>query len=260
MLERSACRNALLRKLSPEDFDVLAVGAERVEVKQLDRLVTAGKASAWVYFPDSGAASETFGSDPPKLEIGVVGREGVVGALAVLGEAENPFGTFVQMPGTFIRVPATGFRHAVQSSPPMLEIVTRFLHAYSTQLGSTAFAGASLQIEQRLARWLLMAHDRSDGDSLSITHDTVARLLDVRRPGVTVALHILEGEHAIKATRGRIRVLDRDKLKSFAGPSYGIAEAQYERSMRSLPLVDPLQDPLRSNSFEDGLKDAVTNR
>jgi hypothetical protein len=93
----------------------------------------------------------------------------------------------------------------------------------------TALSNGSNVIGERLARWLLMSHDRVDGDDLNLTHDFLALMLGVRRSSVTDAIHILEGEHCIRAMRGHIHVRDRAKLEQVAGPSYGQPEAAYKR-------------------------------
>ncbi len=90
-------------------------------------------------------------------------------------------------------------------------------------------SNASLNVEARLARWVLMTHDRVDGFELTLTHDFLATMLGVRRPGVTTATHVLEGAGMIRADRGRITVLDRAKLEELADDSYGMAETEYER-------------------------------
>lgn len=101
-------------------------------------------------------------------------------------------------------------------------------------MSSTAQCNADYTVEERLARWLLMCHDRADGDEIAITHDHMALMLSVRRPGVTVATHMLEGEGIIRARRGLITIIDREKLKGRANGSYGMAEAEYERLIGSV--------------------------
>jgi CRP-like cAMP-binding protein len=97
------------------------------------------------------------------------------------------------------------------------------------QISQTAYANASMNVEARLARWVLMTHDRTDGFELSLTHDFLAMMLGIRRPGVTTAIHVLEGTGMIRAERGRIIVLNREKLEELADDAYGMAEAEYER-------------------------------
>jgi CRP-like cAMP-binding protein len=117
-------------------------------------------------------------------------------------------------------------------------LLLRYAHVFMVQVAATALADGRYSIEQRLARWLLMCHDRN-GDDLALTHEFLALMLGVRRPGVTESLHILEGERMIKAQRGLITILDRQKLEARAGDSYGTPEAEYER------LIGPFRRSFR---------------
>jgi CRP-like cAMP-binding protein len=105
----------------------------------------------------------------------------------------------------------------------------RFVQAMNVQAASTAAANAHYALPERLARWLLMCHDRVDGDHLDLTHDFMSMMLAVRRSSVTVTLHTLEGTQAIRAVRGTVTVLDRNRLEEIAGESYGEAETECRR-------------------------------
>ena len=102
------------------------------------------------------------------------------------------------------------------------------------QMGQTVYANATFNVEARLARWILMTQDRSDSNELQLTHEFLATMLGVRRPGVTTATHVLEGMGSIRNKRGRIEVLDREKLVELAGDAYQVAEDEYERLMAEL--------------------------
>ena len=114
------------------------------------------------------------------------------------------------------------------------KLLLRYVQAYSTQTTYTALSNAMHTVEERLARWLLMSHDRQDDDEILLTHDFLALMLGVRRPSVTIALHSLEGLGFIKATRGLIVVRKREELEEFAGAGYGVPEAEYERLIGQL--------------------------
>jgi CRP-like cAMP-binding protein len=103
------------------------------------------------------------------------------------------------------------------------------VHVFSVQVAHTALANGRAKIEERLARWLLMVHDRIDGDEVNLTHDFIALMLGVRRPGVTDALHALEGKGLIRSTRGVLRIVDREGLEVIANAIYGVPEAEYRR-------------------------------
>jgi CRP-like cAMP-binding protein len=120
----------------------------------------------------------------------------------------------------------------MKKSPSIQKSFLHFAQAFMIQTAHTALANGRANIEERLARWLLMAHDRVDGDDLPLIHEFLALMLGVRRSGVTVALHELEREGLTKSYRGHIRVLDRKALEKAANASYGVAETEYERRMK----------------------------
>jgi CRP-like cAMP-binding protein len=111
-------------------------------------------------------------------------------------------------------------------------LLTRYVQAASIQTAYTAFSNASRQIEQRLARWILMCHDRTDGDAISLTHEFLSVMLAVRRQSVTTTLHILEEKHLVVSSRGVVIVRDRKGLEALAGDAYGVPEREYEDLIR----------------------------
>jgi CRP-like cAMP-binding protein len=114
-------------------------------------------------------------------------------------------------------------------SVTLRELLLRYVQTLLIQTAQSAVANARYQIEARLARWLLMCHDRVEGDEIALTHEFMAMMIGAQRSGVTVALHILEGAAMIRSKRGRVIILDREKLEDLAGDSYGPAEAEYRR-------------------------------
>lgn len=231
---QDGCKNLLLGRMAPDDFERLATAADLVPLERGEWLCQPGQRIETVFFPETGIASVTSNDGPTKIEIGLIGRDGFVGSAALLGAEQDSSAIHVQHPGDFVRLPAGAFLSAVDDSPNLRRLLHRYVHAYKVQILSTAVANGNLTVEQRLARWLLMAHDRIDGSDLALTHDFLATMLGVRRPGVTVATHVLESHHAIRATRGKICIISREKLKAIAGKSYGLAEAEYQR-MIDLP-------------------------
>jgi CRP-like cAMP-binding protein len=135
----------------------------------------------------------------------------------------------VQTSGEALRIASTDLWELVETRPNLHVHLLRFVQAFTVQVAQTALSNGSYTLEERLARWLLMCHDRVDGDVLTTTHEFLSIMLGVRRPGVTEALHILEGARAIRAERGLVTVLNRAKLEEVAGESYGVSEAEYER-------------------------------
>jgi CRP-like cAMP-binding protein len=120
---------------------------------------------------------------------------------------------------------------AIAQRPSIFRVLGLYTQFMLVQIAQTAYVNATFDIEVRLARWLLMMQDRAGTNELALTHDFLSAMLGVRRPGVTIATHVLEGTGAIRAKRGRIEVRDREKLLELAGDSYSSAEFEYERLM-----------------------------
>jgi CRP-like cAMP-binding protein len=120
----------------------------------------------------------------------------------------------------------------IDERPAVRKLLLRYAQVTSIQASETAFANAEHTVEARLARWLLMCHDRLDGNDIPITHEFLSIMLGVRRAGVTTATHVLEGNGLIRAKRGVITVLDRERMEGLADNSYGLPESEYERLIR----------------------------
>ena len=134
----------------------------------------------------------------------------------------------MQAGGTALRIASSDLTELIDTNRAIRELLLRYAHVFMIQIAATALADGRYDIEQRLARWLLMCQDRL-GDELPLTHDFLSVMLGVRRPSVTDALHKLEGNRAIRAERALITVRDRAALEEKAGDSYGIPEAEYRR-------------------------------
>ena len=147
------------------------------------------------------------------IEVGLIGREGMTGLAVVLGNDRNSNEVFMQAPGQGHCIRANDLRKAIDKSVTLHRSMLRYAHAFLEQATRTAVANGRSKIEERLARWLLMADDRLDGPELSLTHEFLAMMLGVRRPGVTTAVQHLEGAGVITKRRGRIVITDRAALK-----------------------------------------------
>jgi CRP-like cAMP-binding protein len=135
------------------------------------------------------------------------------------------------MRGSANRIGADQLRAAFMKRPGMHRLLQLYARAFSIQVAATALANGRSNIEERLARWLLMLHDRMDGNRINLTHEFLSVMLGVRRPGVTVALHVLEGKGLIKSNRAELIILDREGLIGFAEGAYGVPEREYQRLM-----------------------------
>jgi CRP-like cAMP-binding protein len=184
----------------------------------------------YVYFPESGLGSVVaIGDRDRRIEIGIFGRDGMSGAAVVMGNDRSPHETFMQIAGHGFRLPADALRRAMTESPSFHNLLLRYMQTFMIQTAHTALANGRAKLEERLARWLLMCHDRIDGDELGLTHEFLAIMLVVRRAGVTVAMHMLEGRGLIRGARGMILIRDRDGLIEIADGFYGLPEAEYRR-------------------------------
>ena len=169
----------------------------------------------------------------------MIGREGMTGLAVVLGADQSPNDTYIQNAGQGLRMPADKLAGAMQKSESLRYSLLLYAHAFFIQATQTAKANGRGKIEERLARWLLMAHDRLEKDDLVITHEFLSIMLGVRRPGVTVALSLLERIALVSTNRGVISILDRKGLKRAANGAYGVSEAEYERVLK-LGLRQPI--------------------
>ena len=227
--QQSAIRNQLLAAMPQEDFAALQPHLEPVDLPLRQVLIEPHQPIAHVYFPESGYSSIVTNGEGTKIELGLIGREGLVGVPVVLGVSRTPFQFFMQNPGAGLRMSTPDLEEVIDERPSLHRLLLRYAQALNVQTSSTAFANANHTLEMRLARWLLMCHDRVDGDDIEITHEFMAMMLGVRRAGVTTALHVLEGNHLIRSTRGLVTVLDRAKLEDLADDAYGLSEVEYDR-------------------------------
>lgn len=225
-------RNRLLATLSNADQALLAPFLEAVELDSRQILEAPHGPISHVYFVESGLVSVVGTTTPDhRIEVGMVGNEGMTGLGVVLGDDRSANETLVQSPGSALRISAGALRKAMGQSPELSGILMRYVHVFMIQGSQTALANGRGRLEERLARWLLMWHDRIAHSELVITHEFLALLLGVRRPGVTVTLHSLEGKGLIRCTRNLVHILDRPGLRRAANGFYGVPEAEYERSI-----------------------------
>src|SRR3954452_15359780 len=228
-LQQISTRNRLLSALNRDDFDLLQPDLEPVALELRQWLIEAGEPIQQVYFPEHGIVSILADTSQGRIEVGLIGPEGMAGLPVVLGIDHSPHGYMVQAAGKALRITTPELRTALQQSPALQAGFLRYAHALMVQTAQTAYANAGFTIEARLARWILMTDDRLERDDLPLTHDFLSMMLGVQRPGVTLAIQALEGSGLIRAARGRITVLDRARLEALAKDAYGLAEAEYAR-------------------------------
>lgn len=235
----SGFRNNLLLRMAPGDVARLLPFLDNIDLPRLTSLAEPGTVNDFTYFLENGISSIVV---TPKAgqqaEIGLVGREGLAPAFGVSGVSSGPYHVFMQVAGSGYRIANAHLQAAMGESIALRNLLQRYLHCASVQVAYTAYSNATHQIEARMARWLLMCHDRTDGEDIELTHQFVGVMLAVRRQSVTEALHVLEGNHLIAASRGFISIRDREGLRKLAGEAYGVPEREYAANIGGYPIKD----------------------
>jgi CRP-like cAMP-binding protein len=215
--------NAILTSLASPDSSLLTPHLQPVKLKLRRQLEAANRKIDSLYFIESGLASAvaTNGSRPSEAEVCIIGREGVTGVAVLLGMERSITSTFVQVEGEAKCISSDELVRAMAKSASLAQILLRYVHLYIVQVEQTALANARAKVDQRLARWLLMARDRLESTEIRLTHEFLSIMLGVRRAGVTTALNELESRGLITAARCLIRITDCDGLREAAGGFYG---------------------------------------
>jgi CRP-like cAMP-binding protein len=223
-------RNHLLLSMSAEDFDLLKPDVEAVVLPLRLKLELPNQPIEHIYFPEAGIVSVVaLTAAHQQIEAGFFGWDGMSGVPLVMGNDRSPHVTYVQLAGHGLRIAAEPLREAMRKSPSLQQGLLNFAQASMIQASHTALANGRAKVEERLARWILMAHDRADGNDLAFTHEFFALMLGVRRSGVTVALRFLETRALVTTGRAHVVVQDRLGLERAAKGFYGIPEAEGAR-------------------------------
>jgi CRP-like cAMP-binding protein len=225
-----AILNRLLEVLPRPARDRLLEECELVTLVFDTVLCEPDRTYRYVYFPVGGSISlvAMVGAHPP-LEIALIGNEGMLGATLVLGVDRARLRGIVQGAGTAWRISVTRFRRAMRESPALRSVVSRYLFVVITQLSQSTACTRFHEVEARLARWLLMTHDRAHADRFHLTHLFLANMLGVRRSAVTIAAGALQRRNLIRYARGEIAVVDRQGLEAASCECYQKVIADYRR-------------------------------
>ncbi len=222
--------NHLLLSMSAADYDLLRPDIEAVLLPLRLKLELPNQPIAHVYFPEAGIVSVVaLTAARQQIEAGFFGWDGMSGIPLVMGNDRSPHVTYVQLAGHGQRIAAAPFREAMRKSLSLRQCLLNFAQSFMVQASHTALANGRAKVEERLARWILMAHDRTEGNDLAFTHEFFAIMLGVRRAGVTVALRFLEMRALVTTGRAHIVVEDRLGLERAAKGFYGIPEVEGTR-------------------------------
>lgn len=225
-----AVRNQLLARLPPEVSGRLLPRMRSFSLSTRDSLIMPDTLIDAVYFVESGWVSLVAAlEDGTQAEVGLIGREGMVGLPLITGVETAFVEAFVQGSGSALRMEASAFRNAMEEEPTLRDLLFRYLEAMSSQTAQTAACNGRHDLEQRLARWLLMAHDRADGNEFQLTQEFLALMLCVYRPSVSVVASTLQRAGMIRYGRGHMTVLDRAALEATACDCYSVVKRRFER-------------------------------
>lgn len=221
--------NRLLAMLSRKDQDHLFAACDQVDLYIGDILWEPQNRIPHVYFPLDCFISQLVPVDSREnLELALVGREGMLGIPLVLGVNSSMFQALVQGSGTALRMSAASFHRELEHAPALRKLMHRFVYVSQMQLALTAACISFHGVELRLARWLLMTHDRADFGNFHLTHNFLAQMLGVRRVGVTNAAGALRKRKLVSYTRGDITVLNRAGLEKASCPCYQASNDAYQ--------------------------------
>jgi CRP-like cAMP-binding protein len=245
-------RNAILNALSATDFALLQPHLQSVPLPFRHRMQSANRRIRTVYFIESGLGSVVAmgGGERRQAEVAVIGREGMTGTPVVLGAKRSPCEIFMQVEDSGQCIEAEKLSGALDRSVTLARCLMRFAHVFAVQASYTALANAHGKVEERLARWLLMAQDRVDSDVLELTHEFLALMLGVRGAGVTIALRHFEAKGVVKTARGAVTIHDREGLEECADGFYGQPRGGIRTSFpRPINLQWPAHFHIVANSF-----------
>jgi CRP-like cAMP-binding protein len=222
--------NHLLDRLSPEDFALLRPHLQEIKLDYLAPMIDSGRPVEFVYFPLSGVASlaKTMESGA-SAEVGTTGNEGFVGLPLLLDAGSAPTDVHMQVPGHALRMPGRELVNALDASRALRRLLLRYAYASYNQTCQLVACNRFHDVEQRCARWLLMAHDRMPRDDFLLTHEVLSMMLGVRRSSVTIAAGHLSEAGLIEYRRGHITIIDRDGLERRSCECYWSIRNEYER-------------------------------
>lgn len=223
-------QNQLLAVMPPASLEHWRTKLERVDLHLGQVLYEAGDTLSHVYFPTTAIVSLLYVmQNGASAEISVVGRDGILGISLFMGGESTPSRAVVQSAGVAYRLKAEVMKDEFDKGGPVMHLLLRYTQALITQMSQTAVCNRHHTVDQQLCRWLLLNLDRLQSNELIMTQDLIARMLGVRREGVTETALKLQQANLIRYARGRITVLDRPALEKRVCECYGVVRKEYDR-------------------------------
>ena len=224
-LSGKAVSNTILLSIPDEEYSLIRPSLQYFQPAHRQTLHEPGERIDYGYFLNGGMVSLLIATgDGRSVEVGISGKEGVVGAPLAVGLHRSPYRAVVQMPADGLRIRARDLEQILLMAPQLNLLLNRYAQIQGLQVAQLAACNRLHEIEQRLARWLLMSQDRVDSTSFPITHDVLAQMLGTRRPSVTLAAGILQRAGMIEYTRGNMKILNRKSLEDAACECYRVIQ------------------------------------
>ena len=228
-------RNEILTSIPESEFNLIKPELESVELPHRLILHEPGEKILYAYFLNQGMASlVVLTSDGRSVEIAIVGHEGLVGTPLAVGLHRGPCRSIMQIPGNGFRIKSELLEEVLLQAPHLRLLLNRYVLTQGLQIAQMAACNRLHEIEQRLARWLLMCQDRIQSDVLPITHEFLAQMLGTGRPSVSLAAGIMQKSEIIENSRGAVKILDRTGLEASACECYKVIQ-QFNRSLWNPP-------------------------
>lgn len=214
-------RNEILSAIPEREYKLVQHNLEYIELPHHHILHEAGDKIEFAYFLNEGLASLVIlTSDGRSVEIAIVGHEGVVGTPLAVGLHRGPYRSIMQIPGAGVRIRAEVLEEILHKTPELQLLLNRYVLVQGLQIAQIAACNRLHEIEQRLARWLLMCQDRVDSEFLPVTHEFLAQMLGTGRPSVSLAAGILQKSGFIENLRGTVKIVNRKELELAACECY----------------------------------------
>ncbi len=220
--------NRVLLRLPDDEFLMIRPHLEFIDMPHHLSLHQPHRALRFAHFPNAGLISLVIElKDGKSVEAGLLGKEGAAGLPGVLGLERSALREIVQIAGSGFRVSVETLRSILPSAPQLQKVLSRYAASLAMQVAQTAACNRLHKVEERLARWLLIAQDRIDSGTVPITHDFLATMLGTDRPSVSVAAAILQNKQILEYKRGSVKIVNRKKLEQFACECYEVVR-QYD--------------------------------
>jgi len=218
-------KNVVLLTISDAEFAIVRPHLDLIDLPQGYTLHEPGEKIAFAYFLNQGMTSLVVSTAGGRsCEVGIVGREGIVGSPLAVGLRRAPFRAITQIPGCGLRINADLLEKMLAECPELKALLVRYVFLQGFQVAQIAACNRLHEIEQRLARWLLMCQDRVDSEVLQLTHEFLADMLGTGRPTVTLAAGVLQRAGLIENDRGTVRIVNRKSLEEAACECYGVIQ------------------------------------